>query len=1482
MLEYINYKEQGELKMRKRILLNLSAIIVGMLMCLNFAGVQAAEFTETNITRDNLKAVAENNTVASAMTSRVLGISKNRKSGSYYQWNPTSTNNAKTVWKIATIQSGSRNYDDLYYCLNAAQGFGLSSGDMAEGARDTYNVSYDMKEASDQSNIINASGSTSLGSNYNKVLWILDHSYIPTNSSSYKSSNAYKTLMKNAGISIENKEWDLTEDDIEVVQQMAIWYFTNSNTAGYHYANLPSLYVNGKQLSSIYYGTTEDGEQMTGAERQAKAEELYQYFLKKASASYTAEVPSLTLSNSGAKVEESGNYYIAGPFTLSGENTSLIQSVTGTVTPNKNYTLLDGNKKAISGNDFSEVVGDTFYLRFNQNDITEDTDITIKIDYTYSIRTLTFMTNTAGTPQPVVLVKEETLTKATETNIRIEIPEEPPVPEEVTPDLALRKYITSVNGTVIQSGDENYRVPQIDTAKLDNETATTARYVHKKNPIEINPGDTVVYNITVYNEGETEARASQITDQLPTGLQYNRILTNGYTGSYEESTNRLVITKTGTNNLAAYTKNGTPASETVQVECTVTANKGTADEILTNIAWISEMKDKDNNTFTADRDSQTTTNPNYNKDNMAGYEGNGNDNGYYQGQQDDDDFDRLIIKGEEPAELDFALRKFITKVNDTTIDRTPKVDTSTIATTGTATYKHEKEAVAVKVGDIVTYTIRVYNEGEANGYVSEITDHLPQWLDFLPEDELNQKYLWQQDTNARTIKTQVAAKDSATGESIYANRPNKQLLAAYHEGNTDLDYIDVEIRCKVNNKVTAKQILTNIADITGMQEEDGTEVTTDRDSTKDNVTLPSDSDLPNYKGNESNKDDLTDENYYYKGQEDDDDFEKLVVEIFDLALKKFAIVLNDDDIVNKDGQYIREPKVDASKLGATDENGNLITNATYTMPKTPIQVKKGDIITYVLRVYNEGSIDGFANEVIDYIPAGLKFIEASSINKEYGWTVDGDNIKTTYLSEANSSNVIKAVAQDESGNKVLDYKDLQVQFEIVADPTEYAGKTITNWAEVGEDSNNDIDSTPGNNNKNEDDIDYEPVELTYFDLALRKFITKVNSTDYNNREPKVDTSKLGTADGSGKKVTTATYTHTKDPVTVETGNTVEYTIRVYNEGTRAGYANEITDNIPAGLEFLPSNETNKTYNWVMLDAQGKVTSDVKKAVKITTDYLSESKGTSNIIAAYRSGSETLAYKDVKVAFKVTAPNTSNKVVVNTAEVSKASDEDIDSTPGNNKDQEDDLDKEYLKVRAFDLALKKWVTATKIIYNGRTTTKNTGFNENSTEMAKVDLVGKKLKNTTVKFVYNIKVINEGEVAGYAYEVKDYIPEGLKFVSADNPKWKLQSDGTATTDQLKDKLLQPGESAVVEIVLTWKKSTTNMGVKTNWAEISKDSGDDIDSTPNNNNKSEDDIDDASVILSIKTGSTKVYITLALASVAILAAGTVVIKKKVLVNE
>ena len=1975
--------------MRKKKLLNLSAIIIGALMCFGFNKVQAIDsvFDGTSITRNSLRSVATSNALTTSNTETILGISKIRESENYYSWGNNTTVDAKNVWKIAkyeTTDPNDRNadYSNLYYCLNAERGFGVSEGRMAEGAKDTYTVEYEVNDTN-KNNIISAAGG-SLGANYNKVLWILDNSYIPTESSNLSQ---FKSSMNTKGVNIDA----LTEEQIEVVQQMAIWYYTNNsyedptNNRG----ELPNLYYNGTQTSSIVLNVDDYGEEITLYD---ELNDLYKYFINGADSYYTHKVPTLTLSNASATVTESGDYFVAGPFNLSGTNTELISEITATVTPNKTYKLLNSNNinDIVTGNNFKNVIGNNFYLRFNKSDITSDTTFDIKLDYKYNIRNLVVKTSSTPTStQPVVLVQPGEKSKEIETNINIQLkgqydlvlvkedekgeqlnsratfevngisktvtgrltvaddvqitkqnvgtadvytiketvapddyckfdgtitvtvtkkvengkyvvdgvnytvtngnredvnvylkdgniyvevkdyPEEKPA----KPDLALRKYITKIGSTDIAN-----RIPQIsdpnNNLNGDDAANHTAIYKHPKNVLEVKKGDMVEYSITIYNEGQVAARASKITDQIPAGLKFINVVSGNYElESYDETTNRLVLKETSANSdLGVFENINTIKSTTVVVKCEV-LNSAEENKNLVNIAWISEMK-KENETFTDDIDSQTTTSPECNK-NSNEYTRPDN-NGYFPGQQDDDDFDRIkvipveegklkikllkvdesnnkiesseakfdikegnntenktttsgeidlgqktitgdnfeytytiketqapvgyelvndeltvkvsgttkkennkyvidsinikdkdgndldnakitadydsssntviirvkdkrieneysvrllktnkdgtqaldnawfkisttndltnvqtnkisvsgetlttgklsntnpisltyylketqapegyikdetlkevkikadvelnngkyelrnvrldptvdgielvednnvitikvknnpevitgkykvVVKkvdstteevipvskgatfkinnrtytlGEDEIEntnitsandirlqytieetqaptgydkiegvktakgtlkivkdgtswkanrlentevdsniemtldnnntititikdspikkdFDLSLRKFITAVNkeelkkeDGTYTRAPIVDTTPLKnkTATTAIYKHTKFPVSVQKGDIVTYTIRVYNEGEVDGYVNKIADYLPNYLQpiisgldgidstkYAEEIAFNTDRLWTLGENNK-VETEITNKEKQSAVNMYGDAG--LLLSKFNGGDT-LDYIDVQIKCLVKDdkSLTTGTYLTNIAEIVDAEDING-EHWDGKDSALNGLKNgnPTDtSDLNNYKNAEAL---ASNTNSYIEGQEDDDDFEKLVIESFDLSLRKFITAIGEDELKNADGTYKREPKVDTSKLGTEDENGNTITTATYTHPKDPITVKKGDIITYTLRVYNEGTLNGYATEVFDYIPEGLEFIDPSesSINRSNSWEMRDGKLVTTYLADK----LIDAVTTNSEGKKELDFEDVKIQLKVTADPKTFTGDLITNWAEIGEDSNNDIDSTPGNEEKEEDDIDYEPVKLVYFDLALRKFITNANGIEYNNRIPEVDTSKLGTLDENGKKITTFTYRHTKEPVVVTTGSTVVYTIRVYNEGSISGYATEITDNIPEGLQFLPENEINKTdYKWKMLDAEGNVTEDVTKAKKITTSYLAN-----QIIDAYQkgNGTEVISFKDVKVAFKVIEPNTSNRLVINTAEISKASDEDIDSTPGNDDLTEDDIDREYLKVKYFDLALKKWVTATKVIYNGKTKITKTGFNEDSTEIAKVDLVASKLKKTTVKFVYNIKVINEGEVAGYATEVEDYIPAGLKFVQEDNPKWKLVKDNVAVTDQLKDTLLEPGQTATIEIVLTWKNSSSNMGVKTNWAEIKEDSDDDIDSVPDNNKKEEDDIDNAKVILSIKTGSVRTYILLALTSVVILAGGTILIKKYV----
>ena len=674
----------------------------------------------------------------------------------------------------------------------------------------------------------------------------------------------------------------------------------------------------------------------------------------------------------------------------------------------------------------------------------------------------------------------------------------------------------------------------------------------------------------------------------------------------------------------------------------------------------------------------------------------------------------------QPEEFDLKLIKRITAVNDQNVpERIEKIDVSKLNISGTdskttADYQLNKEPVGVAKGDIVTYTFRIYNEGMIDGYAQEITEDVPQGLQFLWSEkegdelkkdttltdeekkaiEFNQKYLWGKfvyDDKKENI-TQIS--------SDYLSKANEttaggNLIKAFghNDGSKtekDLSYKELSVKFKVVSENVAGTVIRNEAAISEDADKDGNPVD-DRDSETDK----------------------------WVKYEDDEDYDNIILQSFDLALRKFIIAISDDTKIenneylkNEDGSYKRAPVVDTSKLNTIGEDGKLITTATYNHTKEPIIVKPNDIVVYMLRVYNEGDIDGYAAEIKDHLPPYLEFVN-DEFNKQYGWEVseDGRTVTTKYL----ENSLIKAAQQLSSSGGIgvekqsyeLSYKEVPIMCKVSEKAK--SSENITNIADI------------------------------------TKYLDK-------NKNP-------------------------------------------------------ITDR--------DSQENN---------------------VKLPEDK------------------DLPSYKDNEKGSYV---------------------------PG----QQDDDDFEKVNVKIFDLALRKWVTQAIVIENGKQTVTQTGHDawDDPEAVVKVELHRKKLDQVTVKFRYSIRVYNQGEIEGYAKEITDYVPQGLKFVAQDNPGWTDEGNNIISTRLLENTLLQPGEYADVEVLLTWINSENNMGVMNNTAEISEDYNQygvpDIDSTPNNKKAGEDDIDDAPVMLSISTGQMRVYFTLGFVILIITASGVILIKKFVL---
>ena len=1356
------------------------------------------------------------------------------------------------IWKLVQ-------YDDAssveivpgktFYCVRAGVGFSDTK------LKETYDVKFNLKNEQDlvllnsrNKDYIKSLVNKETGAYYN-ILALADLLYIPG-----VSPESYKQNIKQVVNPIGEFEEDLTDDDIDAVQQAAIWYFTNSDQEVFN--QLDDGDAQNPVKDWLYYRLNND---------QANAYSDYKAFTD--------------LDNEPSSIVGS-DAYSNKPAEQRNEQAK------------KWYKYLIDTAKANAS-------------KYKDGSIVSNTEISLYLKSNPS--------NSADpkeNEQPVIeITKQKTF------------------------DLALRKSIIKV-GEKTLSGDE-LRIPEIDPSTIA--TTETATYKHRKDPVPVQTGDEVTYQIRIYNEGEKPGRATIIKDQLPTGLKYKAINTEGFTAQ-SDSNNVVTITRTDktdtTKDLAAYTS-GQPASEVIEIVCEVT-NEATAGIVLTNIAWIAEEIDTEAGiTITtqegADRDSEPSNAPNKTQQELPSYKGSATDTDlsvkkYYPGEQDDDDFEKLII---EVGDFDLRLIKSVAEVNDKEYERLKGVDVSKLNTVvdgkkvTTADYDMDKSTVPIKTGDIVKYRIRVYNEGEEDGYAAEISENIPEGLEFITssiinEDEINSsevltakekeailynRLVWDQQEKSTTGKINVVKSTylaKGKGLELEQANPTANLIKAFNseKGYLDTpteknpDYRDIYVYMRVISTDVNTAPIKNIASISNDTDANGGDVT-DRDSQP-----------------ESKPEEEPDREY-----EDDEDYDNVILQGFDLALRKFVYAVNDTEVFAESDTLVpsRAPKYDTTKLDTIGDDGNLITTAEYNHTKEPLVIDPDSYIIYTIRVYNEGDIAGYASEITDYLPEGLEFVDGE-FNQDYEWVYDEATrtIKSTFL---NNTLIEGKKARTETdtegvGPYVLNYKDIQIMCKLSSSVK--TNQIQTNIAEISESKNDenipDRDSTEDNVNpqeeddptNKEDDDNFEKVVIRPFDLALRKFITQVENEKVDTRIPQVKYDP-----NTEKKFT---YEHSKDPVDVVTGNTVVYTIRVFNEGARDGYAAEVKDDIPSGLKFLPDNEINQEYRWVMYDESGKETTNVDDAAYIKTDYLSLEQGEErkedeedenpNLLKAFNEDEEISETnpdnRDVEVAFEVVEPGSSDNVIVNNAKISKETDkngdevEDDDSTPDEWNDGDDDQDKEYVKINYFDLALKKQVTQAIVIENGKQTVTQTGYtaDQDTEPIVKVDLNRKNLNSVTVKFRYSIRVTNQGDIAGYAKEITDYIPQGLKFVPEDNPGWTQAGENVVTTTLLADTLLEPGQSADVEILLTWINGSDNFGLKTNTAEISKDYNDkgapDRDSTPGNKTPGEDDIDDAPIMLSIKTGifgQPKIYVILGTIILSSMAGGIFLIKRYVM---
>jgi uncharacterized repeat protein (TIGR01451 family) len=408
----------------------------------------------------------------------------------------------------------------------------------------------------------------------------------------------------------------------------------------------------------------------------------------------------------------------------------------------------------------------------------------------------------------------------------------------------------------------------------------------------------------------------------------------------------------------------------------------------------------------------------------------------------------------------------------------------------------------------------------------------------------------------------------------------------------------------------------------------------------------------------------------------------------------------------------------------------------------PADFTYGDEVTFEISIENTGTRNASFIEITDYIPCGFSL---SSNNTE--WTVDGS---TGYLKHQK----LIDIGPNEIYTKQLVLVIVECQDNNTIDPWNNVAEISKGYDDdglPGDDQDSNPDSNPNNDADDEDDIDDDGIIVN--DLNLEKDLETQGEILY--------------------------------------GDIIRFNIIITNEGNQVENNVIITDYLPCGYEFV-SNASNA--GWSINSQNGYY------------EY--------TILTPMSPGDITIVSLDLRVV-KCTDGGVDN--YRNEAEISSGID--IDSTPNDipgDPDDEDDSDDENIDI--YDLSLVK-------------------------EIAQLGTVA---YGEDVTFI--LIITNEGNVPASNITIVDYLPCGYKFNNiSGNNGWTIDLQN-GYLNYFSNTTLQPGDQFSVLLTLEFQECQIG-GVDNyrNKAEI-KDSGDDVDSTPddnpNNDFDGEDDNDDIDI--------------------------------------
>ncbi|MBR3720248.1 MAG: DUF11 domain-containing protein, partial [Clostridia bacterium] len=482
------------------------------------------------------------------------------------------------------------------------------------------------------------------------------------------------------------------------------------------------------------------------------------------------------------------------------------------------------------------------------------------------------------------------------------------------------KYDAALSKTIVvikKSGESQFEsisnrekgAVEKDSNKSEGEDKQTKSDLAK---ISVSKGDQIKYRITVYNQGEQNIRITKIKDYLPDGLILASNQDNWSNGTTSDG--KKYILTSALENTILYTEenkdtaNNKNSQLSIEVICEVA---DTATGTLRNYAEIAEMKNEAGNSIiSTDEDS---TPDNY-KDGTK--------------NEDDTDFEEVEVQGE----FDLALKKYVNQIirNGQTISYSQSRNNSTRST-------KNSNPVNIQVGDIVIFNINVKNQGLIDGTVTKITDYIPAGLAYLPDYSTSSTNLkWSLPSSVET-KGITDYSDDVT-KNLIASDFNKSLdqISIIEGGNLAITYNDeIPVTKAINGNETVSDAIQVACLVTSTENtiKNIAEISAQKETLEDIDSVPGN--LKNDERTPKTVDETVDGFSY----EDDEDFD--VLEPRNLDIRKYVKQVKSGSIIT-DGRTV--------STGTIQE--------VDTIDKTnPVPVKKGDIVTFGIRVYNEGNSD---------------------------------------------------------------------------------------------------------------------------------------------------------------------------------------------------------------------------------------------------------------------------------------------------------------------------------------------------------------------------------------------------------------------------------------------------------------------------------------------------------------------------------------------